>query len=88
MAFPSTLYTIHDEYGDANFSDYIYDGLEPNKAQQYDELAPSLEAQIDKCVDDFEPGQGALCGINQRELEQAMLDTQMGLLNCYALKLT
>ena len=88
MADPDDLFTIYDEYDDANFSDYNYDGLEPNIAQQYDGLAPSLEAQIDKCVDDFEPGQVSSCGINERELRQAMLDTQTGLLNCYALKHT
>jgi len=32
--------------------------------------------------DDFETGQAASCGINQRELQQAMLDTQAGFLNC------
>ena len=68
---------LYDEYYYANYSDYQYDGLEP-----------SLEAQIQKCVDDFKTGQGASCEINERELEQAMNDTQTGLLNCYALKLT
>ena len=79
---------LYDEYYYANYSDYQYDGLEPNIAQQYDGLEPSLEAQIQKCVDDFKTGQGASCEINERELEQAMNDTQTGLLNCYALKLT
>ena len=78
------FYDLYDE----NYSDYEYDGLEPNIAQQYDGLEPSLEAQIQKCVDDFKTGQGASCGINERELEQAMNNTQTGLLNCYALKLT
>ena len=81
-------YDLYDEYYDANYSDYEYDALEPNIAQQYDGLEPSLEAQIEKCVDDFKTGQEASCGINERELKQAMLDTQTGLLNCYALKLT
>ena len=77
MAYPDDLFTIYDDNDDANFSDYNYDGL-----------APSLEAQIDKCVDDFKTGQVSSCGINERELRQAMLDTQTGLLNCYALKHT
>ena len=87
MAYPNDLFTIYDE-DDYNY-DYNYDEDDFNFSDyNYDGLAPSLEAQIDKCVDDFEPGQVSSCGINERELKQAMLDTQTGLLNCYALKLT
>ena len=67
---------LFGDLSDANYNDYKNHGLEP-----------SLEAQIEKCVDDFKTGQGASCGINERELKQAMLDTQTGLLNCYELKI-
>ena len=51
-------YDLYDENDDANYSDYNYD--------VYTGLEPSLEAKIDKCVDGFETGQEASCGINQR----------------------
>ena len=67
-------YDLYDENYDANYSDYNYD--------VYIGLEPSLEAKIDKCVDGFETGQEVSCGINQRKLEQAVNNTQTGLLNC------
>ena len=74
-----------------NFSDYYYADYD---SDNYTEFWPrnidnklELEAKIEKCVDDFETRQGASCGINQRELKQAMFDTQTGLLNCLTFKI-
>ena len=72
----------HDDLGIVTWnmtSDYDYDVYTDNN---FTGLEPSLEAKIDECVNGFETGQEVSCGIDQRELEQAMLDTQAGLLNC------
>ena len=70
MAFLDDIFDPYGEYDYANYSDYSH--------YNYEELEPSLEAQIQKCVDDFKTGQGVSCGINERELEQAMNNTQTG----------
>ena len=76
-------YDDYDEYFFEFFAEFFdnYNGFRPRKIDE------NLEAKIEQCVDDFETGQAASCGINQRELKQAMLDTQAGLLKWLKLRI-